>query len=432
MPAPKILIVTSGSLGDLHPFIALGQALQKEGFRVVIATSANYRDSVSHAGLDFFEIPWDIAELSRKFLGEAGVGGGMNLHAGGSWFATVVFSDFRLVYDRLFEASEGAMMVVAHVLAFAAHAVAEKRGLPLAIVVLSPGFPFSAYDPPMRTPFISRPKSALARAYNRFFGKAFGAFIQLWMKPLEGFRRELGLPRRGGFDLVAGAAPWASTLTLCSPLLAPPQPDHPKETFVVGHSFFDQSLAFDNARLAAVDAFLEAGTPPIVFSLGSFVAHDGRAYYRAAIRAAQNLRERAVLLVEAKDVDELSREAAPEIFVTAYAPHSRLFPRAKINVHHGGIGTCGQALKAGRPQLVTPFLADQPENAARLARLGVARVIPGGNATSASLARELSALREDPRYAARAQELALTVANEDGAAAAARRITGKVHRLPRE
>jgi UDP:flavonoid glycosyltransferase YjiC (YdhE family) len=431
MPAPEILIVTSGSLGDLHPFIALGQALRAEGFRVVVATSANHRAAVSHEGLDFFEIPWDIAELSRKFLGEAGAAG-MKRRGAGDWFATVVFSDLRLVYDRLFEASESATMIVAHSLAFAAQAVAEKRGLPLAIVTLSPGFPFSAYDPPMRLPFVSRPRTAFARAYNRLIAKAIGILIRTWMKPLRRFRRELGLPPRGGFDLVAGAPPWAFTLTLCSPLLAPPQPDHAKETFVAGHSFFDDSLAVDDARLAALDAFLDAGAPPVVFSLGSFVAHDGRAFYRSAMQAARNLRERAVLLVEAKDVDELSREAAPEMFVAAYARHSRLFPRAKINVHHGGIGTCGQALKAGRPQLVTPFFADQPENAARLARLGVARVLPGGKATATNLACELSVLRDDPRYAARAQELAPIVAQEDGAAAAARRIAERLRRPPRD
>jgi UDP:flavonoid glycosyltransferase YjiC (YdhE family) len=91
-------------------------------------------------------------------------------------------------------------------------------------------------------------------------------------------------------------------------------------------------------------------------------------------------------------------------------------------VHHGGAGASGQALRAGKPQLVTPLSADQPDNAERLRRLGVARVLSGGAVTAAALARELAPLLGEGAYAARAREVAAQVAREDGAGVAAGRI----------
>ncbi len=91
-------------------------------------------------------------------------------------------------------------------------------------------------------------------------------------------------------------------------------------------------------------------------------------------------------------------------------------------MHHGGVGTSGQAMRAGCPQLVTPYLSEQQDNAARLERLGIARVLPGRRVTPEALARELSALRGEAAYEARAKAVAAKVAEEDGAAVAARRI----------
>jgi UDP:flavonoid glycosyltransferase YjiC (YdhE family) len=101
-----------------------------------------------------------------------------------------------------------------------------------------------------------------------------------------------------------------------------------------------------------------------------------------------------------------------------YAPYSRLFPKARAVVHHAGVGTAGEALRAGRPQLCVPFLVDQPDNAARLARLGVARIVPARARGAERLARELSVLLARPRYAERARELGEIARREDGAATA--------------
>jgi UDP:flavonoid glycosyltransferase YjiC (YdhE family) len=89
-----------------------------------------------------------------------------------------------------------------------------------------------------------------------------------------------------------------------------------------------------------------------------------------------------------------------------YAPFSAVLPRAAALVHHGGIGTSAQALAAGRPQLVMPMTFDQPDNAARLQRLGVGRSLPPERFRGAAVARELGALLESAAVTRRCADIA--------------------------
>jgi UDP:flavonoid glycosyltransferase YjiC (YdhE family) len=342
----------------------------------------------------------------------------------GFLFQQLIFPFLHEAYAQLYAASEGAVAVVAHAIAFAAHAVAEKRGLPLFVATLSPVMLYSAYDPPLgpRAPFVAAPRRRLALAYNRALLRGFAWAAALWAAPLAKFRREVGLPRRGGFDLFAGAAPGVKTIALHSKLLAPPRPDHSPDILIAGQIFYDRGRPPEEQEALALEEFLASGPPPVVFTLGSFVARSGGDFYRACMAAAASLDLRAVVLAHGDDAARLRENAPAGVFVAAYVPHAELFPRACLVVHHGGIGTSAQALRAGKPQLVTPFLADQPDNAARLARLGLARVVDGRAITAARISRELKILLETPDYLRLAQEAAGMIANEDGAAVAARGI----------
>ena len=102
------------------------------------------------------------------------------------------------------------------------------------------------------------------------------------------------------------------------------------------------------------------------------------------------------------------------MFVGDYAPFSEIFPRARIVIHHGGIGTTGQALRAGLPQLVVPLFADQFDNAARVVRLGVARSVGLKRYRADRAAAELSALLGEESYHARAVAVGREVSQEDG------------------
>jgi len=101
------------------------------------------------------------------------------------------------------------------------------------------------------------------------------------------------------------------------------------------------------------------------------------------------------------------------------APHQSLFPRAAAVVHQGGAGTLAQTLRAGRPMLVVPHAHDQPDNASRVVKLGVATTVFPRAYRGRRVAHELERLLNDAAVAVRASEVAAIVRAEGGAAAAA-------------
>jgi UDP:flavonoid glycosyltransferase YjiC (YdhE family) len=141
-------------------------------------------------------------------------------------------------------------------------------------------------------------------------------------------------------------------------------------------------------------------------------------FYRTSIAAAQAVGRRAVLLVGGEDCHGLPDPLPEGIFACAYAPHGELFPRAAAIVHQCGVGTTGQAMRSGRPQLAVPFAHDQPDNAFRITRLGVARTVYVPSYKPKRAAAELRRLLDDPSFAERAAVVGEKVRAEDGIGAA--------------
>lgn len=424
----KILVATFGSLGDLHPFIALAHALKREGFAPVIATSAVYRDFVAREELGFAPVRPDMNDLFQR-LGDMGDIVRNMSRDDGYLFKEVIFPYLRETYDDVVVASEGAAAVVAHGLDFSAKIAAEKLGLPLFNIMLSPLLLYSAYDPPIgsRAPFVRDPRSRLAVGYNRALIWSMMQALALWAAPIARLRRAVGLPRRYGRALFSGGPAANATIALFSPTLAAPQPDHPPDLSIVGHTFHDRFENGDSLE-AELEAFLAAGDKPIIATLGSFVVHDKIEFFRATAAAAQRLGKRAVLITREEEREALRSGLQDDAFIAGYAPHSLLFPRACAIIHHGGVGTTGQALRAGVPQLIIPFLGDQPDNAARVARLGTARVLEQSDVSTDNIAAQLARLIEPGDHHRNARTIAETVSKEDGAAAAARIIADALAR----
>jgi UDP:flavonoid glycosyltransferase YjiC (YdhE family) len=178
-------------------------------------------------------------------------------------------------------------------------------------------------------------------------------------------------------------------------------------------------------------AFLDRGEPPLVFTLGSSAVFTADGFYVAAAEAARMLKRRAVLLTGLENMNPVPgvpavEHASPDasVVTVGYAPHSEVMPRACAIVHQGGVGTTAQAMLAGRPMLVVPFSHDQPDNAARCVRLGIARTLPRARLSAAALVRELTPLLADGSAAAKARAVAERMRREPGAAGAADAIEG--------
>src|SRR5207249_7677480 len=159
---------------------------------------------------------------------------------------------------------------------------------------------------------------------------------------------------------------------------------------------------------------VDGGAPPLVFTLGTAIAEDAGAagFFAASAAAAKLLGRRAVLILN--EPRNRPRVLPEGVLAVDYVPFSELFRRAAVIVHHGGIGTTGLAMRSGRPMLVMPCAWDQPDNAERAARLGIARIIPRHRYTAARVAAELRHLLDDPAYTRRASEVGEQVGQEDG------------------
>ena len=160
-----------------------------------------------------------------------------------------------------------------------------------------------------------------------------------------------------------------------------------------------------------------------MFTLGTALVNDPGDFYERSFETAQMLGRRAVFLgldgALGENAHAVRRSLPSGMIGAGYVPHSLIFPHAAAIVHHGGVGTTAQALRAGKPQLITPFAGDQPDNAMRMCRLGVARQLAPNVYAPRKAAAALADLTRDRSVGVRAAEIGRAVATERGAQSAA-------------
>ena len=408
IPGRRIVLTTFGSFGDLHPYIAIALELRARGHEPILATLDMYREKVESLGLPFRSVRWVTVDApNAEVMKQA-----MDLKHGSEFIVrNLLLPSLENAYADMLAAAEGAELFISHPMTFATRLVAETKSLPWVSSQLAPlGF-FSAYDPPV---LAQAPITSMLRFVGPFFFrqvlKVMKLSIYSWTEPYRRLRSELKLsptanPFFGGMD-----SPYLN-LALFSKFLGPAQPDWPTGTITTGFPFFDHD---GDAELEPeLNRFLDAGPPPIVFTLGTAAVMDAGSFYEVSAAAAQRLGQRAVLLV-GRDLDNRPKRLSKDIITCDYAPFSKIFPRAAVIVHQGGVGTTGQAMASGRPMLVMPYSHDQPDNAARLRRLGIARVISRAKYTEERATNELGILLSDPKYAANAAQVGRRVQQEHG------------------
>ena len=429
----KIVLATVGSLGDLHPFIALGQALRARGLLVVLACAAEYQSKVEAAGLAFHPLRPGVAEVQRDLGMDRAEITRRVVARPDFLFRRLLLPYVRAAYEDMLQATADADLVMPSSLAFGARLAAEKRAIPWIAVVLQPMMFLSAYDPPVipGARWLTSVSRALGPRPTRPALWAFKKAVGMLLHPLHAVRADLGLAPALRSPLFDGQFAQAGALGLYSTLLGGVQPDYPRPTSIVGFAPFDSEDGFAARLDPALEAFLQAGEAPLVFTLGSLIVNSPARFFRESIAAARIAKRRAVLLA-GPAAGELAGLACADVFVCGYAPHSLLFARGAAIIHHGGIGTLAQAVRAGRPQLIAPHFADQFDNAARAERLGVARVCAARNYSKTAAGRDLARLLGDERCRARAREAADFVSAEDGAAAAARIVLDTLEQVGRK
>ena len=417
--SPRIVLCTAGSLGDLHPFIALGLALKARGVQAEIATSVEYGDKVQAEGLVFHRVGPGVERLSADL--------GMDL----AGLTEAIARSDRFLFEKVMlpyledwtreveVVARGSAAVVGATFAAGAAMAAELAGAPYVSAALQPTVVFSAYDPPYlpRAPWL-RPASGGAQLWlTKATIRLARASTAHWTKPINRVRSALGLPHSDANLLFDGANRADLALALYSPLLSPVQPDAPPGFTVTGYAAYDSEAGGASVMPRELERFLADGPAPVVFTLGSAAVHIPGGFYVESLKAARRMGRRAVLLVGPEG--DLGVADGRDVIAIPYAPFSRLFPRAAALVHQGGVGTTQQALRAGRPQLVVPHLGDQFDNGVRVARLGAGAVLGRERYRAERVAEGLERLLSDPVMAETAGRLGVVTSQEDGAGVAA-------------
>lgn len=405
----RIVLTTFGSLGDLHPFLAIGCELKKRNYDVIIATSPIYQEKTEDLGLGFHPVRPDIDLEDKYFIEQV-----TNAKRGPEFLIREhVIPYLEQSYDDLADLLKADDTIITHPLSYAAHALAEKLALKWISATLSPTWYFSIHDPPVLTKFRQlKALQDLSPSINQVIFGIGNLITRRWTKPLIDFRYNHGLSTSRSPVMQGFISPQLD-LALFSPVFAEPQPDWPHQTIATGFPFFNYTEeGWNEERL---QHFLNAGPAPVVFTLGSAVVKNPGPFFETGIEVVKRLGCRAIFLMEDETRNEIAEAFNPDqILIEAYIPYTVLFQHASVIVHQCGIGTTAQALLSGNPSLAVPYSNDQPDNAKRLEKLGVARHLNIRNFTYRRLKRELQVLMENPSYQQQAQIIGQKIQKEDG------------------
>ena len=410
----KVSIVTIGARGDVQPYAALALGLRARGHDVLVATLERFRWLIEPLDLPFRSLEHEPFRL----LGDALLAARPHTVAR-EW--TQLATQVESAFDQWHAAAMGADVLVTHPLVFAAPDIAEALGIPLIV----------ASTLPVACPTRVFPNSYVAsRSWGGIGNRLSYALLPTVLSPLAALRarwrrRRLGL-QTPMTPLTGSARRVVHHVHGYSPQVLPAPADWPPHFEVTG--YWRTGPAQPQGLPAALERFLDAGAAPIYVGFGSMRWHDSATLTRTVVEASLAVGRRVIVAPctgalsagVARSYDE-ARVLALDDFVGV--AHEQLFPRVAAVVHHGGPGTLGSALHAGRPQVLCPFAMDQPFWARRAHALGVAPApLPIRRITVERLADRLRDVLENPVHAERAAELATKLGREDGIGATIDRI----------
>ncbi len=283
----RIVLTTVGSLGDLHPFLALALELRARGHHVSVATSPSYRATVESLSLQFDAVRPDLPALARDREVMRRI---MDLRSGGEYlFKELLMPGLRQSFDDLSAAARGADLLVTHPFSFAGPLVAQTMKaqttrLRWVSTALTPMSFLSAHDPPVpaRVPAFGRLR-ALGPGVNGWLLARGEGMTRAWIEPVYQLRAELGLPP-GRHPLFGGQHSPQLALALFSPEFGPPQLDWPPQVRVTGFVFHDGAPASDetaesgNIEGGVIEqaATIGRGTERGAAARATAAGHDGK------------------------------------------------------------------------------------------------------------------------------------------------------------
>jgi UDP:flavonoid glycosyltransferase YjiC (YdhE family) len=366
--AMRFVIMPLGSAGDVHPMVWIGKRLAERGHEVIMLVEEALIDIAKRAGLETISL--GKKEEQQEVLKNPDLWHPRKAFKVVAKFLPQYIREPLKILERYKD--DQRTVVVTGSLAFAGRVAAELWGMPHVVVHLQPSIFMSVEQTPVMVA-----GSEILTKMPRFVRKGLMWFVDRTVDKeigpaVNGIRAEVGLttPVKGimrtywhGPDGVIALFPdWYARKVS----------DWPQQTVVTRFPLYDESeekpIAPEVEAFLAVGGAGGAGEKPILFTPGSANAH-GRMFFEQGAEALKRMGKRGIFLT--RFLDQVPAGLPETIKAFEYVPFSQVFPRCAAVVHHGGIGTCAQAMAAGVPQLLMPMAHDQPDNGSRLRHLGI-------------------------------------------------------------
>ncbi len=197
-------------------------------------------------------------------------------------------------------------------------------------------------------------------------------------------------------------------------LLAPPEP--PGEHI----AFVGPAIGGRGAPVPFAWDWLDPDRRHVLVSLGTVNQDSGERFFAVAAEAF------AALADSVQAVFVLPPDAAPalpsNVLAAARVPQLELLPHLHAVVFHGGHNTMCEALAHGLPLVVAPIRDDQPANASQITDAHAGVRVKFGRVTVDELREAVTAVLDDPSYAAGAARIRDSFETAGGATAAATRL----------
>lgn len=383
-----VILAAAGIGGDNLPLFPWASQIQQAGHEVSMIGNGAYAAAASAAGIDFTSIISPEEHLRRTALREKS-----RLKAISSGIDNLL-ADIQPMYRAVQQLYRpGETVIAAHIIAFGARLFQDRWQAPLATFHISPQGMRSPHDPlswPAGLP--RRLHAPAARALTRVSNRKLSPRVNR-------ARAQLGLPR-----LPFSICDWMNSAEMVIGFwpewFAKPQIDWQPETQLVG---FPMPPEEATPRLPAnIEAFLDDGDPPLVFSTSTGYS-EATKFFEESIQVCETLGRRGLMLTPAGMT--LKAGNSRQILISGPLPHARLYPRAAAAVHHGGVGSAAAALLAGVAQFIVPAMLDHPEVARRCEKLGVADWISPRRYRAAAVAPRIRKLLESDAIQLRCQDM---------------------------
>ena len=398
----RVLLSTIGSRGDVQPLVALAVELRDMGAEVRMCVPPDFRDWIEQLGISVTPIGPELRSTGKA----PPSGTAITPERRRQMMEGTVATQF----ETIAAAAKGCDVVVgATALQIAAPSIAEQMGIPYVFAAYCPTvLPSPHHAPPVLAMLGDAPAPAMTD-YSELWAKDARRWNDTWATLINPQRATLGLPPIDDVrSYVHTKRPWLAA----DPTLAP-WPDPAEDTVFQSGAWI---LPDERPLSPELEAFLDAGEPPIYFGFGSNRAPENLS--RVTIESARVCGHRAIVLRGWADLSVT--DAAPDCLTIGEVNQQLLFKRVAAVVHHGGAGTTTAAARAGAPQVVIPQHYDQHYFAERVQQLGIGVAHAGSTPTTDSLTSALEcALQRN--VAIRAQTVAAAV-RSDGARVAARRL----------